>query len=427
MRTLVALLLLALALALLHHSTAGAPLLARATVSLGIVVLLAEWAGRVAARWGIPRVAAFVAIGIVCSPSVLGAVRPDEADALAFIGAAALALFVLRAGLALRGGSPAGLTHYLSRSIIVPFVVTAAVVFAAHRWFPLTVHEPRGDAVAVALALGAISVVAAPALTWTTLTDAPGGALPDALLRVHVGRELAVLPLFVAALAAGWRVTSPGTLEPRALLAPVLALGGSILAGGLLAWLASRLLRLFPGGPGVVWVGVGFGAAVAAWMGWGEVTLAALAAGLVLARLDRGGAELLRTHFDARGVGLASGAFALVGLGFDASALVDVWPWVLLLVLVRAMGLYLGDRLSATGWRATEGLGGSRGWLGLVSQGGLGVFLAAAGRRAFPEWGVSFEGLVVALVLVNAVVGPLCLSWAVARRPLPTEGAPGGT
>ena len=57
------------------------------------------------------------------------------------------------------------------------------------------------------------------------------------------------------------------------------------------------------------------------------------------------------------------------------------------------------------------------GWLGLIGQAGVGLLLAAAGRRAFPEWGVSFEGLAVALVALHAVVGPICLRRALARRP----------
>lgn len=427
MRAVISLLLLGLTLAVLHHLTAGAPLAARATLALGMVVLVAEAAGRLAARWRLPRVAAFVAAGVACAPAATGLVRTEEVRALAFVGEAALALFVLRAGLGSpRIGGEAKLGRYLTGSLVVPVVVTAAAVYAAHRWFPLTLHQPRGDALGLAIVLGAVTVVAAPALTWSTLQEAPGGALPEALLRLQVQRDFAAVVLFVAALAAARGVTSPGTLEPRALVAALSGLAGSIVAGGLLAWLASRYRRLLDAGPGVVLVGLAFGAAVAAWAGGAEVTLAALVTGLVLARIDEAGAEELRVHFDARGLGLAAPAFALLGLGLEASGLVDLWPWILGFAIVRAAGLYLGDRLSRTASLGPDAVAG-RGWLGLVSQGGVGVFLAAVGRRAFPEWGVSFEGFVVGVVLVHAVVGPICLRGAVARRALPLEGAVGGT
>jgi Kef-type K+ transport system membrane component KefB len=230
--------------------------------------------------------------------------------------------------------------------------------------------------------------------------------------------------VFVAALVLARVFTSPGALEPRAFLAPLTLLGGAALAGALLAWLASRYLRLLNGDPGVFLMALAFGVAVAAWTGRAEVTLAALAAGLALARLDPEGAERLGAHFDARGAGLATATFALLGLGLDASILVDLWLWILLVVIARMIGLAIADRLAANRSDVVDELRG-RAWLGLVSQGGLGISLAAVGRRAFPEWGVSFEGFVVGVVAVHAVIGPACLRWALARPAQPMEGASG--
>jgi Kef-type K+ transport system membrane component KefB len=429
MRALRSLLLLALALALLHHFTAGAPLAARATLALGLVVLLAELAGRLAARWGVPRVAAFVATGLLSTPALVGLVRPDEVQALAFVGDAALALFVVRAGLsagARRAGPiAAGAGQYLTASIIVPLVTTAAAVYGLHQWFPLTVHQPLGDALAVAVTVGVLTVVAAPALTWATQHDAPAGPLSDAILRLHAMREFVAVLLFAGALALARVFASPGALEPRVFLLPLEVAGGAILAGVLLAWLASQYRRLLDGDPGVFLVALAFGAAVAAWTGRAEVTLVGLVAGLVLPRLDHDGAERLAAHFDARGAGLGTATFALVGLGLDASVLVELWLWVLVVVVARAIGLAIADRVSANPAGVPGALAG-RGWLGLVSQGGLGISLAAVGRRAFPEWGVSFEGFVVGVVAIHAVIGPVCLRWALGRPPQPLQGASGG-
>src|SRR2546428_2479518 len=42
-------------------------------------------------------------------------------------------------------------------AIVVPLLVVAAVLLSVSPWFPLTVHQPTGDAVAVALALGGLA------------------------------------------------------------------------------------------------------------------------------------------------------------------------------------------------------------------------------------------------------------------------------
>jgi hypothetical protein len=58
-------------------------------------------------------------------------------------------------------------------------------------------------------------------------------------------------------------------------------------------------------------------------------------------------------------------------------------------------------------------------WPGLVSQGGLAIALAAVVRRAFPEWNVSLEALLVAMIGVYQLAGPVCFHWVLKR---PEEG-----
>jgi PTS system fructose-specific IIC component len=428
MRTVLWVLIVALALVVSHHYTAGAPLAARATLTLGMVIVAAEIGGRLALRLGLPRVTGYLGAGLLIRPEWLGLylVREDEIHALAFVTDAGVALFALRAGLAWRGAEGndtggTGLGRYLTASIVTPLALTAAVVLALHSWFPLSVHQPLGDAVAVALAVGALTVVAAPALAWATLYDAPRGGLSDALLRLHALRDTAAIAVFAAVLVLSRFGASAGTLRADAWWTGLLPLTGSVVSAALLVWLVSRTRRLVGGTPGMYALAVAVGAAVAGLSGQVEVTLAALLAGIGLTYADPETAGMVRRHFDARGELLAAGAFALLGLRLDVSSVGDLWPWMLLLIGVRGLGLYWGGRWAGRRLLVSEDLAKS-GWLGLISQGGVGLLVAATGRRAFPEWGVSFEGLAVGLVALHAVVGPVCMRQALARRPALTEG-----
>ncbi|MGE5743398.1 MAG: hypothetical protein ACM368_05665 [Gemmatimonadota bacterium] len=430
MRTAARLFALALVLALVYKYTAGAPAELRAALALGVLVVAAELVGRLALRVGLPRVSGFVAAGLLLRAN-WSVNRVDELETLQFVADAALGLFALRAGLAWRSdgtGATAGLGRYLASSLVLPFALTAAVVYALHPWFPLTVHQPSRDALAVALVLGAFTAVAAPALAWVTLTDGPAGPLGEVLLRLHALRDIGAVLLFAAALALARPLASAGALQPLAFAPPLAALGAAALAGVLLATLAGRFRRLLGSDPGIFTLALAFGAALAARAGPAEVTLAALVAGIGLSRFDAETATLLRARFDVHAAALAAGAFALFGARLDPSVLLEIWPWVVALALLRAAGLYWGGRLAVRGGEllGTDDLVRS-GWLGLIGQAGVGLLLAAAGRRAFPEWGVSFEGLAVALVALHAVVGPICLRRALARRPALTEGVTGGT
>jgi len=90
-----------------------------------------------------------------------------------------------------------------------------------------------------------------------------------------------------------------------------------------------------------------------------------------------------------------------------------LWPWVLLIVSLRLTGLRYGmiwaSRADPPG--SPQGLS----WRGLVSQAGVVVVLAHIARRAFPEWGVSLETLVVTMIGVHEVAGPLLFRRALAQ------------
>ena len=93
----------------------------------------------------------------------------------------------------------------------------------------------------------------------------------------------------------------------------------------------------------------------------------------------------------------------------DLSTLNALWPWILLLAAVRMAGLRYGLRWAARGaLPAVTPVMANAGWLALIPQAGLAIGVAGLARRAFPEWGVSLEGLVVAMIGVHLVAGPLC-------------------
>jgi hypothetical protein len=113
--------------------------------------------------------------------------------------------------------------------------------------------------------------------------------------------------------------------------------------------------------------------------------------------------------------------FAVAGAGLQLDTLGELWPWVLLLVALRALGLRLGTRLAGASPSVPADMA-RHGWLGLVSQAGIAIGLAAAARRAFPEWGVSLEALVVVMIGVHEIAGPICFQRALRVTGEVTEG-----
>src|SRR2546425_457555 len=112
---------------------------------------------------------------------------------------------------------------------------------------------------------------------------------------------------------------------------------------------------------------------------------------------------------------------AIAGAGLRLQVLGELWPWILLLVGLRVSSLRAGWRWAGRHPLVTGDLA-RYGWRGLVSQAGTVLGLAQIARRAFPEWGVSLEALIVAMIGVHEVVGPLWFRAALVQVGEVTEG-----
>ena len=152
--------------------------------------------------------------------------------------------------------------------------------------------------------------------------------------------------------------------------------------------------------------------------------LVALAAGFYLENFSRVEGERLRGELSRGAMPVYVAFFALAGAGLHVETLADLWPWVALFAGLRAVALRYATRWAGRGGdaRVTHDLARD-GWLGLISQAGVTLGLAAVARRAFPEWGISLEALIVSMIAVHEVAGPICFRKALVRAGEITEGA----
>jgi Kef-type K+ transport system membrane component KefB len=220
--------------------------------------------------------------------------------------------------------------------------------------------------------------------------------------------------LFVVVLLVARPVISPGSLD---LMSAARGLGALVVSAVAGAAAALALVRV-PGAErrSAAWtlVALAFIGAAVARLLHVEPVLMMLAAGVLLGRFAPAEGECLRHGMQQASPVVYTVLFALLGAGLRTDALAELWPWVALLVGLRVTGLRYGAM-----WAARTELGGAAGlglgWRGLVSQAGVVAGLAHVARRAFPEWGVSLETLVVTMIGVHEVAGPLLFRRALAQ------------
>ena len=405
-------------MALFRLLTRAGPLEARATLALGFLLLAAHLGGELAKRFRLPRITGFLITGFVVGPAWLGLVRGDEVLALGFIADAAVALIAFAVGseltLATLRRDRVMLTRLSIGTIIFPFGVVAAVTLSVAPWFPLTVHQPLGDALAVALVLGTIAAAASPTVTMALIDELDArGPFARAVLGVTIVKDVLIILLFTLVLANLRLFTSPGAVEMGVAWTTLARALGSIAAGGALGFAVARYLRILGRDTSVFLVALAFFTAQVARLAGLETLLIALAAGFYVENFSPIEAGRLRADLQRGALPVYIVFFALAGAGLRLDTLSDIWPWVLLLVALRALGLRLGTQWAGRGPSPAVPADLARhGWLGLVSQAGVALGLATVARRAFPEWGVSLEALIVVMIGVHEIVGPICFRRA---------------
>jgi Kef-type K+ transport system membrane component KefB len=419
-------------MAVLQRLARGGPPEAHAALTLGLLTVAAYVAGTIARRLRLPRIVGFVVAGFIAGPAWLDLVRAADLQALDAISSGALALIAFAVGGeltrdALRGDRGGGIVtlRIAAGAVAVPFIAVTMVVLTVSAWFPLTAHQPFEDALTVALAIGTLASIASPTVTWAVITDVDAtGPLSQTIRDVSVVQSLAAVVLLVVVLALAGPLASQGAVTPGVVTRTLLLFAGSVAAGAALGLAVAQYLRVIQ--RWLVWVLLTFAFIVsqAVRLAGLDAVLIALAAGCALRNAAPADSERLRAELKRCAVPVYVVFFALAGSNLRLGALNELWPWALLFVGLRATGLWAGLRWAGRHPAVPADLV-DYGWLGLVSQGGLAVTLAAVLRRAFPEWNVSLEALLVAMIGVHQLAGPICFQWALRRVREVTGG--GGT
>src|SRR2546430_5910512 len=109
----------------------------------------------------------------------------------------------------MRGNTIAPRASRAGGAIVFPLIAVSLVVLSVSPWFPLTRHQPLGDALVVALVLGTLAAASSPAVTMAMMSELDAhGPVARALLGITVVKDVAVALLFALVLAAGKALTS---------------------------------------------------------------------------------------------------------------------------------------------------------------------------------------------------------------------------
>lgn len=390
-----------------------------ATLFLGFLLLSSFLAGRAARSIALPQITGYLVIGIVVGPHVLGILPMEIVEEFRFVNGVALALIALSAGGELRASSLrqriGGISMITAFQIVLMFSLVAASVFLASGAMELLRDKPPRVVLAVALLLGLVAVAKSPATTIAIITEEKAqGVLTDTVLGVTVLKDVVILILVAAFIPLTATIIDPTAGFSFTALWSILGLIlGSLVAGLALGWLVTLYLKRIRAYRILFVLGVAF---LSTYLGERlhlEFILVAMAAGFYVQNFSRQGRRLLQA-LEANSLPVYALFFAVAGADLDVTVLGTAWLIATAIIMTRMVALWLSTYLAA------RVVGEPRvirryAWMGFLAQAGVTLGIANLVRDNFPVWGGSVATIIIAMIVVNQLIGPPAFRWALLR------------
>ena len=388
-----------------------------------LLCLSAQHIGRYFISARLPLITGFLATGILVGPFGLELLTSASVAGLRFVDETALAFIGLAAGAELhyrelrsRLRSIRWITFGL---VVTTFTAVVSVVLALADGIPFVAGLGSGGRLAVALLAGSVLIARSPSSAIAVVNELRArGPFTRTVLGVTVVMDVVVIVIFGLNTAISGALLHGSGVDTGVIALVVfevlLSIAAGVGAGRLIPWLtqlpgpgAVRNLALLASGYAI------FAAAEALRHGSArrfgtelflEPLLICMVAGFTVANFSDRRAGFQRL-LDETGPAVYVAFFTLAGASLDFDTLLGIWAVALALFVTRLAAVFLGSFLG--GWAAGDPMRLNRlGGLSFITQAGVGLGLAKEVAIEFPPWGDAFATMMIAVIVLNQIVGP---------------------
>ncbi len=102
--------------------------------------------------------------------------------------------------------------------------------------------------------------------------------------------------------------------------------------------------------------------------------------------------------------------FTLIGASLSIDTLISVFGIAVALFFIRILTMFFGGIIGVIAAKDPKEYTFIA-WMPYITQAGIAIGLTTIVANAFPEWGQSFETIIIAIIVINQLVGPPLLKW----------------
>ena len=401
--------------------------------AFGVIALASNSLGEfLSKRANLPLISGFLIAGIIVGPYVLGLVDEAALEELKIVDSLSLAVIAFAAGSELfleelrsRFRSISLIT--IGNAIAVPVLGVAAILLMAPM-IPFMDGMPLMGRIAVAVLAGGILVARSPSSAIAIVNELRAkGSFTQTVLGVTMVTDVVVIVLFAINAEMADAFLNGVAIN----IGFVLLLVGELLLSLLVGLSVGLLLRFLL----YLKVGYGFKTLLVLAAGLGvfafayevrilsheylavdillEPLLMCLIGSFYVTNFTRYRTEFMKIIHDV-GPPIYVLFFTLTGASLALDVLLDAWAVALILFGVRMLGIFIG---SFTGGVASrDSMKHNRyGWMTYITMAGVGLGLAKEVADEFPEFGIEFATIMIAVIVMSQLIGPPLFKFAITQ------------
>ncbi|MCF6342063.1 MAG: cation:proton antiporter [Bacteroidales bacterium] len=394
-----------------------------------IVALAANQIAKVFQKVRLPLITGFIITGLIAGPSMLNFIPSAAIEKLNFLNEIALAIIAFSAGAELY------LNELRSRinsirwmtigQLVITFVLISFSVYFLAAYIPFMAEMPSHTKIAVAILFGTIFVARSPSSAIAVINEMrANGPFTKTVMGVTVVKDVLVIILFAISFSLAKAFINNeeiGVLFLLVLLFELLlSFGLGIAIGKLFGFVFSLPLKRIVKSLLIIVIGY-FVYLFAAFLKIQtdqlfqhailiEPLLICIIASFVVTNYTRHRIEFSEL-LDEIGPVIYIIFFTLTGASLSFQTLMGVFGIAVVLFFLRLFTMVLGGAfgvLAAGDPKKYLFIA----WMPYLTQAGVALGLATIVAHEFPEWGYAFETIVIAIIIINQLVGPPLFKWA---------------
>jgi Trk K+ transport system NAD-binding subunit/NhaP-type Na+/H+ or K+/H+ antiporter len=397
-------------------------------IGLLIVALAADRIALVFQKVKLPLITGFIITGIIAGSSMLNIITKESLDKLDFMIDISLAIIAFSAGAELY------LNELRSRinsikwmtigQLIITFILSSVVIYFIAGYIPFMKEMSVNSKVAVAILFGTIFVARSPSSAIAVINEMrANGPFTKTVMGVTVLIDVLVIILFAACFSIAKAFIHGEEISILfiiiLLFELVLSLGIGIVAGNLLKLIFSLSINKSIKSALIILIGYSIYllASIIQYSSSQFFTHAIFVEPLLICII----ASFVITNYSKHRIEFSTQLkkvapviyiifFTLTGASLSIQTLMSVFGIAVALFFLRLLTMFLGGItgvITAKDPREYTFIA----WMPYITQAGVALGLATIVAHEFPLWGHAFETIIIAIIVINQLIGPPLFKW----------------